>query len=174
MIRMNHLVGLQVPIAWEEVGMPAVPDFGGVVVTRGGPAWAWFGDTPDLPIATFPVVEGQVVPNWSVDHIVVTTPSLDHTVARLAEAGADLRRQTEVKCRPTAFLMAGILVEVIETSPVDVHFYGMALETSEPLEEVAAEWRAAGWDVGEPHDAVQPGRRIFSVGSKHLAVMSPR
>lgn len=174
MIGMNHIVGLQVPIAWDEVGMPAVPDFSGVVVTRGRPAWAWSGAAPDLPIGLSRVVEGQVVPNWSVDHIVLTTPSLDHTVARLVEAGADFRKQIEVKCRPTAFLTAGVLVEVIETSPVDVHFYGVALETSDPLEEVAAKWKAAGWDVGEPHDAIQPGRRIFSVASKHLAVMSPR
>jgi hypothetical protein len=170
----NVIVGLRLPIEWQEVGLGPNPTFGGVSISKGSPAWMWSGAPPALPIVSADVPEGLDVPGWRVDHVVVTTANLGLTVERLKDVGADFRRQTEVKCTPTAFLIAGPLVEVIEASPMDVHLYGTALETDEPLDEVAAKWRAAGWDAGEPHDAVQPGRRIFSVPSKHLAVMTPR
>ncbi len=174
MNRMNRIEGIRSPIPWEEVGMPVSPRFGDVTVDRGSPGWSWSRQSPDLPIAVVEVVEGETVPGWRMDHVVVTTANLDLTVARLADVGAELRRRTEVKCTPTAFLLSGVLIEVIEASPMDVHLYGFALETDEDLHEVSARWRAAGWDAGEPHDAIQPGRQIFSVADRHLAVMSPR
>ena len=170
----NRLIGLRVPIRWEEVGLPAAPRFGGVSFSHGSAAWEWSEQPPELPIASTSVDPGTDVDGWGVDHVVVTTANLDLTIDRLTAVGADLRRRTEVKCTPTGFLLAGPLIEVIESAPMDVHFYGTALETTEPLEALADKWRAAGWDAGEPHDAVQAGRRIFAVPSRHLAVMSPR
>ncbi len=172
---MNRITALRSPIRWYEVGFPDVPLFGDITIVRGLPAWSWSRQSPDLPIAALnDVPAGELVPGWGVDHVVVTTANLELTVARLTEIGADLRRKTEVKCTPTAFLLCGTLVEVIEASSVDVHLYGVALETEEDLDDVATRWRKAGWNAGEPHDAMQPGRRIFAVPDRNLAVMSRR
>ncbi|NND13715.1 MAG: hypothetical protein HKO10_07115 [Acidimicrobiia bacterium] len=172
---MNRITAVRSPIRWEDVGFPNRPLFGDITIVTGTPGWSWSQQSPDLPIAVLDdVPAGEVVPGWGVDHVVVTTANLELTVARLTEVGADLRRRTEVKCTPTAFLVCGTLVEVIEASPMDVHLYGVALETDEDLDEVANRWREAGWNAGKPHDAMQSGRRIFSVPDSNLAVMSCR
>jgi hypothetical protein len=51
---------------------------------------------------------------------------------------------------------------------------GIAFETDDELDEVAAAWRAAGADVTDPHPAVQPGRQIMSSRVAPIAVMTRR
>ncbi len=168
------IVGLRFPVSWASLGFPSLPQMGEVVLAEGAPAWSWQGTAPDLPIAAFDVPTGTPVPGWSVDHVVVVAGRLAAAVVSLEQAGAVLRRQGEARGRPAAFLRAGCVIEVVEIGGVTPRLWGAALETAAPLEEVAARWRDAGLQVGRPHPAVQPGRRIFSVRGVGLAVMSAR
>jgi hypothetical protein len=80
-----------------------------------------------------------------------------------------------VKGRPRAFYRVGTILEVVESPVRAPALYGVALVTEESLQAVALRWRALGIEVGDIHAAIQPGRRIFSVGAVEagLAVMSP-
>jgi hypothetical protein len=171
------LTGIRFPLDLAAVGFPPVAGFDGLVVWHGPAAWVWEGDAPSLPIeavAAPPADRVEAVDGWGVDHIVVTTPELDTTVTALGLAGADLRRFGEARGRRAAFLLAGVLIEVVEVDTGRPFLWGLALETDEPLSEVADRWRIRGWDVSDPHDAVQPGRRIMVVRNTPLAVMSRR
>lgn len=168
------IVGLRFPVSWARLGFPSQPLMGGVVLAEGAPAWSWEGTPPDLPIAGFDASPGTPVPGWLVDHVVVVVGRLAAAVASLEQAGAMLRRPGEARGRPAAFLRAGCVIEVVEIGGVTPRLWGVALETAAPLEEVAARWRGVGLQVGQPHPAIQPGRRIFSVRDVGLAVMSAR
>ncbi len=74
-----------------------------------------------------------------------------------------------------AFYRVGTILEVIESPVRNPSLYGIALVTAEPLETAALRLRALGNDVGDPHDAIQPGRRIMTVRGFEagLALMSP-
>jgi hypothetical protein len=109
-----------------------------------------------------------------IDHVVAISPAFERSVAKLGEAGLDLRRVRE---EPTpagaprqAFFRLGaeILEMVAEPDEVTeraggperpVIFWGLALLTAD-LDATAA---AFGPDVGDPRPAVQPGRRIATV-----------
>jgi hypothetical protein len=108
----------------------------------------------------------------AIDHVVSFTPDLDRTVARLEAAGLDLRRiregPTAAGARRQAFFRIGEpLLEVIEHPPgttaaadsdSPARFWGLAL-TVPDVDEAA---RALGTLLGEPRDAIQPGRRIVT------------
>lgn len=108
-----------------------------------------------------------------VDHVVAFSPDLDRSVAALRAAGLDLRRVREGPTpagaeRQAFFRMGESILEVVEHPPgtpaaadrqAPAGFYGLAFgvpdldEASERLGEL----------LGEPRDAVQPGRRIATV-----------
>jgi hypothetical protein len=81
----------------------------------------------------------------------------------------------QVGGRPAAFFRVGPILEVIESPVRQPAIYGVALTSEESLETVALRWRSLGRDVGDPHRAVQPGRRIMTVRATEVgfAVMSP-
>lgn len=123
-----------------------------------------------------------------IDHVVAISPDLDRTVAALEAAGLDLRR---VRDEPTpagaprqAFFRLGtVILEVIQEPPEAIEraggdhpafFWGLALVTPD-LEATVAQ---LGDRVGEPRDAVQPGRRIATLRrsaglSVPIALMTP-
>ena len=136
------------------------------------------------PDAAAPHPNGVV----QIDHVVMLTPYLDRTVRELEEQGFDLRRRRE---GPTpggstrqAFFRAGEpILEVVlapEGSSVardprgPARLWGLAFGVDD-LERTA---RSVGALLGTPRDAVQPGRRIATLGDEAglgpaIAFMSP-
>jgi len=171
----SSLTGIRLPIPWDDLGFPAVPLFDGVALTTGAPAWLWDGTAPRLGVPETPPVSGEAVEGWSLDHVVLLVPDIEVALAALEATGHSARLRMEVKGRPTAFFRVGTVLEVIETGVPFATLYGLALTTEQPLVEVVETWRHAGLNVGDPHDAVQPGRSIFSVADLDagLAVMTP-
>jgi hypothetical protein len=111
-------------------------------------------------------VEGLAHPNGAtvVDHVVVLTGSLDRTVTALQAAGLDLRRQLP----GMAFLRLGpYILEVVERGGDPARIWGLVVVVPDP---------GAVPGAGPAKDAVQPGRRIATVGGlgTELALMSPR
>jgi hypothetical protein len=120
---------------------------------------------------------GEPHPNGtvSIDHLVVITPDLDRTSAALQEAGFDLRRVREGETpggshRQAFFRMGELILEVVEAPEGTkvaadpsgpARLWGISFLV-EDLETPAAVLRGA---LGEPRDAVQPGRRIATVAS---------
>jgi len=116
-----------------------------------------------------PAGKGPLVhPNGStsVDHVVVVTPDLSRTIEALAASGFDLRRTRDVpsngKAQRQAFYRMGetILEVVGPTAPT-----GDGPATLWGLVTVVDDLGATGLGplLGEPRDAVQPGRRIATV-----------
>jgi len=108
-----------------------------------------------------------------LDHVVAFSPDLARSVPALQAAGLDLRRVRE---GPTAagaqrqafFRLGETLLELVEHPPdtpaardpeAPSHFYGLAFLVAD-LDATAAH---LGPLLGEPRDAVQPGRRIATV-----------
>jgi len=120
----------------------------------------------------------------SIDHVVAMTPDLDRTFAALERAGLDLRRVREATApggQPIGqgfYRLGEALLEVVGPDGRDADhpasFWGLTV-TVEDLDRCR---RSLGELLGEPHDAVQPGRRIASVRraaglATALAFMSP-
>ena len=168
------LLGVRFPLDFREVGLPAAIDCHGVTIWCGPTALAWSGPAPSLEIESAVPPAAVVAEGWSIDHVVVTTPDLEGTVTALQERDADLRRRGEVRRRPAAFLFSSSLLEVVEVPGRPVRLWGLALATSEDLTDVVDRWRDSGWAAGDPRDAIQAGRRIFTVAGTTLAVMSAR
>ncbi|HEX2071270.1 MAG TPA: VOC family protein [Thermoleophilaceae bacterium] len=122
-----------------------------------------------------------------IDHLVVFTPDLDRTVAAGETLGLDLRRIRDEPApagspRQAFFRLGELLLEVAQApagSPLagdsPARFYGLAFVV-EDLDATAA---ALGELCGEPHDAVQPGRRIATFRKEAdlglpVALMTPR
>jgi hypothetical protein len=108
----------------------------------------------------------------ALDHLVAFSPDLDRTVGALERAGLDLRRvregPTAAGARRQAFFRVGEpLLEVIEHPPgteaaarldAPARLWGLAF-ACEDLDAAAA---SLGELLGEPRDAIQPGRRIVT------------
>ncbi len=127
---------------------------------EGDVAWAWERHGPDFGIPSFEAPPAMVAEGWEVDHVVLLVPDVEPVVEKLA---GSLRLRMEVQGRPTAFFRVATVLEVIQTQVPAPRLYGVALATGEPLDEVASRWREDGHDVSEVRDAIQPGRRIFTV-----------
>ncbi|NLT06357.1 MAG: VOC family protein [Solirubrobacterales bacterium] len=123
----------------------------------------------------------------AIDHLVAFTPDLDRTVAAGVALGLDLRRIRDEAApagspRQAFFRLGELMLEVAqapEGSPVSgddpARFYGLAFVVDD-LEAAAA---SASGLLGEPRDAVQPGRRIATYRREAglglpVALMTPR
>jgi hypothetical protein len=109
----------------------------------------------------------------AIDHLVVLTPDLDRTTAALRDAGFDLRREREGPTpggsrRQSFFRMGELILELVEApagsriaeDPAGpARLWGISFLVEE-LEHTAA---ALGDLLGDPRDAVQPGRRIATL-----------
>jgi hypothetical protein len=153
---------------WELSGIgDEILDVDGLVTTPVAPA------TPML--AEHPI--GAI----GLDHVVVTTDSLERTSAAIASVTeAPLKRVREVGDLRQGFhrVGGGLIVEVVERAGLPVGpawFWGLVVN----VEDLAAAAARIGADrIGEPRQAVQPGRSIATVrGAAGLglpvALMSP-
>jgi hypothetical protein len=107
-------------------------------------------------------------PNGAVriDHVVVNTPDLPRTFAALGEAGLDLRRVREHSetLHQGFFRMGEVILEVVgppePAGEEPARFWGVVAVVPDVDELVAG---ADPGLFGEPHAAVQQGRRIVTV-----------
>jgi hypothetical protein len=110
----------------------------------------------------------------ALDHVVAITPDLDRTVAALEAAGLDLRRIREEPTpagapRQAFFRLGDPILEVVQAPEEALgrsggpdgpaFFWGLAFVAPD----LDATVSALGDRVGEPRDAVQPGRRIATL-----------
>lgn len=170
---------------WERLGLIAVdgliPLFGpGLRVTgKGDPGlrgWALSGEPdssaedPDGLATTWvaptaPVLVDHPLGAISLDHVVVSTDSLDRTCAAITAAtGAPLRRVRDLGAIRQGFhRLGGLVVEVVERAGQPAgpaSFWGLVLN----VEDLDAACVRLGPDlVSDPKDAVQPGRRIATI-----------
>jgi hypothetical protein len=124
----------------------------------------------------------------AIDHLVAFSPSLERTVSSLEEAGLDLRRIREEPTpagapRQAFFRLAEVILEVVELPPgsreernpdAPARFWGLAFLVDD-MDQCAA---YLGDRLGDPRDAVQPGRRIATLRreaglSPGIAFMTP-
>jgi hypothetical protein len=179
------------PSAWHAAGFEVAGrlcEVGGVRLRLEGPgrgrgivAWSVRGiasldldgletSASDAPPAAAPTHPNGVV---SIDHVVVITPDLDRTTARLRGAGLDLRRERRGptpggSTRQSFFRMGGLILEVVaapEGTKIAADPAGPARlwGISFLVEELDATATALGDLLGMPRDAVQPGRRIATL-----------
>jgi hypothetical protein len=103
-----------------------------------------------------------------IDHVVITTGSLERTCAAIADVtGAPLKRVRELGAMRQGFHRLGsLVVEVVERPDLADHaeapatMWGLVL-TVDDLDGAVA--RLGADRCGEARDAVQPGRRIATV-----------
>jgi hypothetical protein len=138
----------------------------------------------EFATARGPIYADHALGATALDHVVVLTPSLERTSAAITAAtGSDLRRIREVGTMRQGFHRlgrreAGLIVELVERPEVPdgpAQFWGVVLI----VEDLDAACTLLGPDrVGDPKDAVQPGRRIATVRADvglglPVALMSP-
>jgi len=109
----------------------------------------------------------------AVDHVVAFTPDLDRTADALRAAGLTFRRLREEPTpggapRQAFFRMGEVLLEVVQAPPgsriarrpdLPARLWGISCLVAD-LDATAAH---LGPLLGEPRDAVQPGRRIATL-----------
>ena len=177
--------------AWTRIGLVAevdgagpggrVPLFGaGIHVTGGADdhglvGWEWSGlDSALTEIDGVPtLVTAPAAPLYAkhplgatrVDHVVLATNSLARTCGAIADAtGAPLKRLREAGPMRQGFhRVGGLVIEVVERVGLaegPASLWGLAI----CVEDLDAACAAIGdQNVGEPRDAVQPGRRIATI-----------
>jgi hypothetical protein len=169
---------------WERLGLVVheglIPLFGtGIRITPVAPAgmvgWALSGaiepstDVDGLatelvePMA--PIFVNHPLGAFELDHVVVTTDSLERTCGEVERAtGATLRRVREVgQMRQGFHRLGGLIVEVVERAGLPegpAAFWGLVLNV-EDLD--AAVTRLGPEVIGAARPAVQPGRSIATV-----------
>lgn len=178
------------PAAWEAAGFrleDGVATVGAVRISFVGEGkritgWSLHGlgphDLDGLPTAISPEPPGEEAPAHpngvtQIDHVVAFTPDMDRTVAALEAARLDLRLRregpTSAGSRRQAFFRVGRpILETIEHPPhadaaaeldAPSRFWGLAFR----VEDLDASAKALGSLLSDPHDAIQPGRRIAGV-----------
>lgn len=163
------------PAAWAALGFGDPVVIGPVTVRCDGcgggvRGWTLAGDGRGAVdgIPTRWVADG-VADRGDLDHVVVITDSLDRTVDALVAVGGDERR----RAGPMSFVRLGPIIEVVERPGVDAPFVWGLVAVVDDLASLPADL------VGEPKDAVQPGRRIVTARAvpgleTALAFMTPR
>jgi hypothetical protein len=116
----------------------------------------------------------------AVDHVVLMTPDFDRTQAALAAARCDLRAERDMRGTRMAFYRLGpTILELVAERGGDAtgptRFWGLVVV----LPSVDHVHRGLAEHLGEPRDAVQPGRRIATLSrevgiSPAVAFMTPR
>jgi hypothetical protein len=113
-----------------------------------------------------------------IDHVVVASPDLTRTRRALEDAGFDTRRVRDTESYGSAmqqiFFRAGeVIVELVgppEPDPARVDrpagFFGLAMNVAD----LDATKALLGDALGDPKDAVQPGRRIATLRSNDLGM----
>ncbi len=178
--------------AWQALGFQVSQD--GVIVLGGVELWldaagrgitGWtlrhislHHDVDGLPTGTTtdPPRTGPHPPHpngaLGIDHVVVTTPDFDRTVATLEEAGIALRRIRDAGGFRQGFRRLGpVILEIVEAPkmpPGPARFWGLVVTVAD-LVGVRARLSP---HVGEIRDAVQPGRQIATLAQS--AGLSPR
>jgi hypothetical protein len=197
----TELVALAVadePAAWAAIGF-AVADgrvrVGGVEIELAGRergsgimGWTLTGEherTIDgLPTASGDTGEGEPTEHangaLALDHVVVMTPDFDRTQAALAAAHFDLRAERDMRGTRMAFYRLGpTILELVAEPGGDAtgpaRFWGLVVV----LPSVDHVHPGLAKHLGEPRDAVQPGRRTATLSrdariSPALAFMTPR
>jgi hypothetical protein len=136
--------------------------------------------TVAVPAAT-PTFADHPIGAIGLDHVVVTTDSLERTSGAIAAATeAPLKRVREVGDLRQGFhrVGGGLIVEIVERAGLPVApawFWGLVLNV-EDLDAAAA--RIGPDAISEPRAAVQPGRSIATVREEAelglpVALMSP-
>ncbi len=194
--RRPELAGLAIadaPARWRSLGFAvdqaAEVALGGVFVALGGEGsgitrWTLrhmpAGGSVDglvTVVTSAPAVQPVVHSNGAlgVDHVVIATPDFDRTAAALAGRGLELRRVRQAGDRRQGFRRLGpTIMELVEAPEATAPgFWGLTIVVSD-LEALAGEHP----QIGEVRPAVQPGRRIATVGagaglSTRLAFMDP-
>jgi hypothetical protein len=147
-------------------------------------------DGLDTAPSDAPPAAGGAHPNGvlSIDHLVVITPDLDRTSAALGQAGLDLRRVREGETpggshRQAFFRMGELILEVVEAPngtriAADPNGPARLWGISFLVDDLTTSAAVLGDSLGEPRDAVQPGRRIATVATEAglgpaIALMTP-
>jgi hypothetical protein len=113
-------------------------------------------------------------PNGStlIDHLVLSSPDLARTSKALEAAGFDVRRVREASATMhQVFFRAGeVILELVgPPEPRDATpagFFGLAVN----VRDIDATKSMLGDRLGEPKDAVQPGRRIATLRSRDMGI----
>ena len=189
------------PATWRDAGFDVDDDgtcrIGSIAVhlrpeegKKGIRAWAFdevdAGEVSGIRTSSEPApATGGEHPNGtvSIDHVVVLSPDLERTIADFRAMGMEPKseRRTDTYGAPMkqVFFRPGeAIVELIGAEEPSgdgpCKFFGIALTVAD-IDATKARW---GEHLGEPKDAVQPGRRIATVrktlGLKTaVAVMTP-
>lgn len=145
------------------------------------------GEIDGLPttfVAESPEVGGQDRPAHAngvrrIDHVVVSTPRLDRTIAAFEAVGLACRRIREASARSMpmrqAFFRVGpTIVEVVSGGPGTggpgpdgpARFFGLAVD----VDDLDATATLLGDGIGRVKDAVQRGRRIATLRHRALGL----
>jgi hypothetical protein len=154
-------------VRWELSGLTeSVTDIDGLPTVAAAPAPPVFVDHPSGAIG--------------LDHVVITTDSLERTCGAITDAtGAPLKRVREVgEIRQGFHRLGGLIVEAVERAGLPVgpaEFWGLVLNV-EQLDDTVA--RLGPGVIGAARPAVQPGRSIATVVESAglgmpVALMSP-
>jgi hypothetical protein len=140
-------------------------------------------DGLETAISDRPAASGAPHPNGTIaiDHLVAFSPDLERSVEALRGAGLDFRRLREGETpggstRQAFFRMGEVLLEVVEApqgSRIRRDRLGPARlwGISFLVEDLAGTAAFLGDRLGEPREAVQPGRRIATLS--HGAGLGP-
>ena len=183
------------PDTWREAGF-AVDDEGQCVIghvrlwlrpsdgAKGVVGWALDGvpevDTIDGLPTTVPSQDPPDAwdhPNGStlIDHVVLASPDLPRTRDALEAAGFDVRRVRDTESYGSAmqqvFFRAGeVILELVGPPEPNgdrpAGFFGLAVNVRD-IDETKS---LLGDRLGEPKDAVQPGRRIATLRGRDLGI----
>jgi hypothetical protein len=168
------LTHVSLPLPWDAFGLPSPLAGSSTTLVEGPPGWRWT-TPPPIEVGESPPASGSSEPGWDVDHVVLLVPDMHDLNTGMRSVGLRPRLTMQVSGRTTSFFRVGTVLEVVESPVRAAALYGVALVTEEPLETVSLRWRAMGIEVGDIRPAIQPGRRIFTVGAVEagLAVISP-
>lgn len=127
------------------------------------------GLATDIVAATTPVYAAHPLGASGLDHVVVLTSDLERTSeAVTAATGYDLKRIREVGSMRQGFHRigrGGLIVELVERPDLPdgpASFWGLVLI----VEDLDVACELIGSDrISPPKDAVQPGRRIATIGA---------
>jgi hypothetical protein len=189
-LTIDELLVADPPGAWRAAGFEVEGDLcvvGAVRLRLGNPGrgivgWSLRGaatlELDGLPTTASenpPPAAGPDHPNGvtAIDHVVAFTPDLDRTTEKLRAAGLDLRRVREEPTpggapRQAFFRVGDVILEVVQ-APEGTR---IAADPSGParlwgisflIDDLEHTASRLGDLLGEPRDAVQPGRRIATL-----------